>query len=54
MKDIIKENLDWLLTYNEIQVNKIKEIKECWSCDLLLQFIDDYKTIIQILLEDKE
>jgi len=54
MKELIKENLDWVLTYNERQIDKIKEQKECWSCDLLLQFIDDYKTIIQILLEDKE
>ncbi len=54
MKELIRSNLKDVLIFNETQINKIQEEKNCWTCILLLQFIDDYKMIINSLLEENE
>jgi len=54
MKEVIKENKEAILKYNEIQIEKLKAKKQCEVCDLLFQFIDDYKMITSIILEENE
>jgi len=55
MKKIMRNFIKWkekdIFDYTNLQVNRIKEQKECWNCHILYQHIEMYQDIIHNLLE---
>ena len=52
MKEIIKWNEKEVKYFTDMQVEKIKALKDCHHCNLLLEHIDMYKDIIHNLMEE--